>query len=249
MLQFKATKEQRKKLFSLFSRYNKYRPKPDRNLDQFWATEETVLKRAIMLGNAKNIAKKQLIFLGDDDLLSLAFSTLYQAKRITVIDIDQRLLQFIDRISKKENLPIELFKHDLRYPLKKSLFKNYDIVFCDPPYTTQAINTWLIRMTEATLGAGSNKKRKKAEFLSSKLYLMCYGYTDTGMHRGLKVQQIITSLGLIIQEKLRKFNNYYGAQSIKSESDLYVIQPTPKVNIRQLDIARSQFYTGYKAKK
>ena len=75
---------------------------------------------------------------------------------------------------------------------------------------------------------------------------MCYGYTDKSAERGLKVQQIISSLGLIIQEKLRDFNEYLGAESIGSKSDLYVLQPTPKVNIRKLDIARSKFYTGQK---
>jgi hypothetical protein len=31
---------------------------------------------------------------------------------------------------------------------------------------------------------------------------MCYGYTDRETERGLKIQKIITLLGLIIQEKL-----------------------------------------------
>jgi len=65
----------------------------------------------------------------------------------------------------------------------------------------------------------------------------------------LKIQQILTSLGLVIQEKIRDFNRYYGAESIGSKSDLFVLQPTPKVNIRKLDIARSQFYTGQKQNK
>ncbi len=75
---------------------------------------------------------------------------------------------------------------------------------------------------------------------------MCYGYTDRETERGLKIQKIITLLGLIIQEKIRDFNHYYGAESIGSKSDLYVLQPTPKVNIRKIDIARSRFYTGGK---
>jgi predicted methyltransferase len=75
---------------------------------------------------------------------------------------------------------------------------------------------------------------------------MCYGYTDRETERGLKIQKIITLLGLIIQEKIRDFNHYYGAESICSKSDLYVLQPTPKVNIRKIDIAHSQFYTGRK---
>ncbi len=244
MIQFKATQEQHERTLGLFSKYREDRPKPDRNLDQFFATEETVLRRAVLLGNMPDISQKQLLFLGDDDLTSVIFSLLFKAKRVTVVDIDNRILQFIERISQKEGLPIETFEHDLRNPLPKSEFKRYDIAFFDPPYTPEALNTWLIRAIESTITAGPDRKKKKPEVLARKHYILCYGYTDRETERGLKVQHVITSLGLVIQEKIRDFNRYYGVESLGSKSDLYILQPTPKVNIRKLDIARSQFYTG-----
>jgi len=246
MMRFEFQEQQFDKVKALFSRHSNKRPKPNRNLDQFWATEETVLRRAIVLGNIKNISHKQILFLGDSDLTSVVFSLFYRVKKITVIDIDSHILSFLAEISKTEGFSIEFCEHDLRKPLDKTKFRNYDIVFFDPPYTSQAINIWLIRAMEASLGTGRNQKRKKPEFLSSKQYLMCYGYTDRSTERGLKIQQIITYLGLIIQEKLRGFNHYYEAESIGSMSDLYVIQPTPRLNLQKLDTARSQFYTGQK---
>lgn len=249
MLQFETTKERLEKLVSIFSRYSESRPKPDRNLDQFWATEETVLRRAVLLGSIPDISRKQLLFLGDDDLTSVAFTLFFKAEIVTVVDIDSRLLRFIETVARKEGLPIETFEHDFRNPLPKPKFKRYDVAFFDPPYTSEAVNTWLIRAVEATLGGGSNWKRKDPEFLSRKYYLMCYGYTGRETERGLKIQKVITSLGLIIQEKIRDFNRYYGAESIGSKSDLFLLQPTPEVNIRKLDVARSQFYTGQKQVK
>lgn len=234
------------KLLELLEKYREKRPEPERNLDQFWADEKIVFKRALILGKTKDISQKSLLFLGDDDMTSLAFSLFFQAQKITVVDIDQRLLSFLEHIAQQEKMPIEFILHDLKNPLPKDEFRNYDVVFFDPPYTPYAVNTWLIRAMEATLGKGSNKARKRPEVLSRKQYLMCYGYTDRGTERGLKIQKIITSLGLIIQEKIKNFNKYYGAESIGSQSDLYILQPTPKVNIRQLNIARSQFYTGQK---
>jgi predicted methyltransferase len=244
MIKFKATQEQIEKLSDLFSRYGKNRPRPDRNLDQFWATEDTVLQRATLLGNIPNISQKKLLFLGDDDLTSLAFVSLFTAERVTIVDIDSRLLRFLEMVAREEGLPIETFKHNLRDPLPKSVFKRYDVSFFDPPYTPEALNIWLIRAMEATLGGGRNRARKRPETLTCKNYFVCYGYTDRETERGLMVQQIITSLGLVIQEKARDFNHYCGAESIGSKSDLFLLQPTPRVNIRKLDIARSQFYTG-----
>lgn len=246
MIQFEATKEQREKVFGFFSKYREDRPRPDRNFDQFFVTEETVLRRAVLLGSTPDISQKQLLFLGDDDLTSVVFSLLFKVEKVTVVDIDNRILRFIEMVSQKEGLPIETFEHDLRNPLPKSEFKRYDVAFFDPPYTPEALNTWLIRAIESTVTGGPDRKKKKPEALSCKYYLMCYGYTDRETERGLKIQQVLTSLGLVIREKVRDFNRYYGAESIGSKSDLFVLQPTPKVNIRKLDIARSQFYTGQK---
>ncbi len=248
MLRFEATKEQQKKIFNLFSEYNNARPEPDRNLDQFRATKETVLQRAVLLGNIPKISEKQLIFLGDNDLTSVAFSSLFEAKKITVVDVDTRILQFIRTIAREKELPIEIFEHNLRNPLPKEL-KRYDVAFFDPPFTPEAANAWFVRAMEATLSGGSNWIRKKPETLSSKYYFLCYGYTDRETERGLKIQKIITSLGLLIQEKIRDFNHYHGAKSIKSKSDLFLIKPTPQADMRKLDIARSQFYTGKKKPK
>jgi predicted methyltransferase len=97
-----------------------------------------------------------------------------------------------------------------------------------------------------SLGSGANKKRKKPEVLSSKYYFVCYGYTNRETERGLKIQEIITKMGLVIQEKIRDFNNYYGAESLGSKSDLYLLQPTPKINLRKMDIERTKFYTHQK---
>lgn len=111
-------------------------------------------------------------------MTSVVFTLLYKAERVTVVDIDSRILQFLKAIAQEEGLPIETFEHDLRDPLPKSEFKRYDVVFFDPPYTPEALNTWLIRVIESTITAGPDRKKKRPEVLSSKHYIMCYGYTD-----------------------------------------------------------------------
>jgi predicted methyltransferase len=56
MLFFEPTKEEQEKFFNVFNKYKSERPKPDRNLDQFYTTEKTVLKRAVLLGNLPDIS-------------------------------------------------------------------------------------------------------------------------------------------------------------------------------------------------
>jgi len=232
-----------KEIKNFLKKYEKIRPKPKRELDQFRAQEETLWRRAILLSQIPEIENKKILFLGDADLTSIIFSKYFKAKEIAVVDIDEEILDFINYVSENENLDIKTYEHDLREPLDRKIFYDYDVVFFDPPYTSRAVNVWLLRAMEASLGKGSNKKRKSYDLLNKKFYIMCFGYTDRNLEKGLEVQRIISKLGLIIQEKYRNFNKYYGAETIKNVSDLYIIQPTPQVNLKLIDTMKKGFYT------
>jgi predicted methyltransferase len=238
-----------KQINEQFNLYLDQRPATDRNLDQFWATTETVINRAEFISNIPNIEDKKILFLGDDDLTSIAFCQLYNAKNITVIDIDKRLIKFINKIAKEKKLPIQTIEYDLRYKLPQNVSQDFDIIFFDPPYTPTGINTWLNRAIESSLGGLTSKREKNPTELAKKTYLMCYGYTNRSTERGLKVQQIVTSLGIVIQDKIRLFNKYYEAKTLNSSSDLYILQPTPMVTTKKLDIAQGVFYTGQRINK
>jgi predicted methyltransferase len=245
MLKFDSDQEKLEKLKNFLEKYKNFRPKPKREYDQFFATEETLIRRVLILENFID-QNKEILFLGDDDLNSLALALFHQDLKLFVVDIDEDILNFINFVSEKEKFNIETYYHDLRNPLSKDKFKKFNLIFTDPPYTPSALELWLTRCIEASLGSGTNKKRKKPEVLSLKYYFICYGYTNKETERGLKIQEIITKMGLVIQEKIRDFNNYYGAESIGSKSDLYLLQPTPKINLRKIDIERTKFYTHQK---
>jgi hypothetical protein len=220
---------------NILNRYK--RPLPERKLDQFYATPETVLKRVNLLEKFSHL--KSIIFLGDDDLTSIALALNERFEKIMVIDIDDSILNLIKEISLEENLNIETLKWNVLDPLPKEI-KNFNLAFFDPPYTPDALYVWLIRGLEIILGKGSNKKRKDINFLKDKFIFLCYGYTDKSLERGLKVQKIITDLGLIIQEKIRDFNQYTGAETIDNKSDFYILKPTSLIDLAKIDSLRSK---------
>ncbi len=225
----------------ILNKFQNLRPLPERKFDQFYATAETVLKRKeLIISLAKRNNINSILFLGDDDLTSIALALENYFEKIFVIDIDERILSFIELIAEKENLKIKTFNYDLKNPLIQELKEKFDLIFFDPPYTPQAVKLWLIRALEISLGKGENKKRKNPEFLKNKFYLMCYGYTDKSLEKGYQVQEVINKFGLLIQEKLRKFNQYTGAQRINNESDLYILQPTPAVDLKIIDSYRKK---------
>jgi predicted methyltransferase len=224
----------------ILEKANKIRPKPKREYDQFFATKETIVKRVKILSKFN---KKRLLFLGDSDLTSISLA--YYLKKINrqadivVLDIDKDLVDLIEKIKTEENLNIKTIHQDIRDVIDKDLV-NFDLAFFDPPYTPNGVRIWLIRALQALLGRGNNKKRKKVEFLKKKFILMCYGYTDNSLEKGYKIQKIINDLGLVIQAKYRKFNKYTGAESINNESDLYILQPAPQIDLSKIDHWRNK---------
>jgi len=224
----------------ILEKATKIRPKPKREYDQFFATKETIVKRVKILSKFN---KKRLLFLGDSDLTSISLA--YYLKKINrqadivVLDIDKDLIDLIEKIKAEENLNIKTIHQDIRDAIDKDLV-NFDLAFFDPPYTPNGIRIWLIRALQVLLGRGNNKKRKKVEFLKKKFILMCYGYTDNSLEKGYKIQKIINDLGLVIQAKYRKFNKYTGAESINNESDLYILQPAPQIDLSKIDHWRNK---------
>jgi predicted methyltransferase len=100
----------------------------------------------------------------------------------------------------------------------------------------------LTRAIELLVGKGSNKKRKNINFLKNKFIILSFGYTEKNLEKGYLIQETITNLGLLIHTKIRSFNKYIKADSINNESDLYILQPTPSINLKLLDKLRKLHY-------
>jgi len=201
----------------VFDKYSDKRPRTKRNWDQFRATKETVFERALLLKSRGDIFGRRLLFIGDADLTSIAVATLGKAKRVFVVDIDEEVLGFIKKISKEEKLGIETLKYDVRKPLHPHLLNIFDIVFTDPPYTEGGVDLFLSRGISAL-----------EPLPMSKLYF-CYGQSDRAEERSFGIQKVITDMGLLIEERLSKFNRYFGAASIGSASALYINSMTNEI--------------------
>lgn len=203
--------------------YQNIRPAPNRDLDQFTATTNTTIKRILKLAKNGDLVEKEIAFLGDDDLVSVAAALTHQCKRITVFEIDDRLIKLINQIALENNLEIEIVKQDLCQSIDQKYFSKFDLVFTDPPYVKAGINIFLNQAV----------KLIKKNFLG-RIYL-CYGNSDRARERELEIQQLILDHNLIINSKYYQFNSYYGAESIGSRSSLYVLDWTPSTKCLKLN--------------
>ncbi|WP_432991385.1 bis-aminopropyl spermidine synthase family protein [Dactylosporangium sp. CA-233914] len=186
-------------------------PAPDQALDHVSATAGTAARRARWLARTYDLAGARLICIGDHDLTSLAVRRACPDVEITVVDVDERLLSYIDG----QGAGIACYFGDLRFGLPPAVAGSGDIVFTDPPYTPEGVQLFLGR------GAQALRDRTNGRLV------MAYGFSPLTPALGLKVQRAVLDLDLVIEAMLPAFNRYHGAQAVGSASDLYVCRPTP----------------------
>jgi len=192
---------------------------PKREFDQFFATPKSTVKKYNMLKSKALIERKNILLLGDDDLVSVAIALSgLNYSQITVLDIDDRILSTIENIFDKKgfkNLKTDLY--DVRNPLKKEYFGRFDVVLIDPPYTSSGVRLFLNRAIQML---------KRDDTFEGKYVLLHYGNSFKTPEKTLKIQEIINDFGLVIEDKINKYTQYYGAQAIGSNSSLYVLKAT-----------------------
>ncbi|OKJ92379.1 bis-aminopropyl spermidine synthase family protein [Amycolatopsis sp. CB00013] len=203
-------------------------PAPLAALDHVQATPETVLNRALWLDERYDLDTAKLLFLGDHDLTSLAVRALRPDADLTVVDLDDRVLSYIDELSERS---IRTLHTDLRVGLPPSVTGRMDLVFSDPPYTPEGMGLFAARGVQAL-----------AEPSDGRL-LLAYGYSPRHPALGAQVQRALATLGLTFEAILPDFNRYFGAQAIGSAADLYVCQPTAKSKKNRGGKGKAAIYT------
>lgn len=210
--------------------YSALRPKPSPQLDQAFATPETALRRAIYMLERGDLEGRDVLFLGDDDFTSVAAALLGVAGEITVIDIDERLIEAIEEASRDGGLGIECVIHDLREPLPEGLRGKHDVVLTDPPYTVPGLELFVSRGVDALRG------RKTAS-----IYLC---FADKPPLEMLEVHRSITEMGLFVRELIPRFNLYEGAEMFGNTTFMARLATTEETRPLVTGVFEGKIYTG-----
>jgi predicted methyltransferase len=210
--------------------YASRRPSADLKLDQAHATPETALQRALYMLDGGSLAGRTVLFLGDDDLTSVAAGLLRVAKGITVLDIDGRLLNVITGISEEEGLGIKCVLHDLREPLPEELRGAFDTFLTDPPYTLPGLELFLSRGIQAL------RWRK-----TSTVYL---AYPDKPPLEMLEAHRAINWMGLYVDELIPRFNMYIGAEILGNTTSMFRLVVTGEARPVITGSFQGGIYTG-----
>ncbi len=185
-------------------------------LDHVAATADTVMRRALLLGAGFWLGSARLLCVGDHDLTSLAVALVHPGVEITVVDVDERILEFIDAEADRRGLPIRCHFADLRYGLPPGARAWADLAFTDPPYTPDGVALFTRRGLEGLRDRVGGR------------VLVAYGASDDTPALAQKVQAALGRMHVAYEAIWPDFNRYHGAPAIGSAADLYVLRPTAR---------------------
>lgn len=187
-----------KELYRTFVEIAKDRPTPVQQYDQGSVTPETTISRVLFLDSRGDLRGKEVIVMGaEDDLTGLAIALTRKAKRVVIIDIDERLIDFDNRIIKDLGIDnAEAMVWDLRNPYTEDFLGKFDVFITDPPETFAAFRAFIGRGIATLKDAG------------------CAGYfgltlRDSSIFRWKEFQEtLINEYGVVITDIVQDFNHY-----------------------------------------
>ncbi|RCG26220.1 putative methyltransferase [Sphaerisporangium album] len=185
-------------------------------LDHVSATPETVVRRALLLGARFWLPGARLLCVGDHDLTSLAVAMIHPGVEVTVVDVDDRILAYIDDRAGSLGLDVRTRWADLRLGLPPSAREQADLAITDPPYTPEGVGLFVARAVEGLRDPEHGR------------VLLAYGASERTPMLALKVQRSLFDLNLAFEAIYPDFNRYSGAEAIGSAADLYVLRPTTR---------------------
>lgn len=102
----------------------------------------TTLDRRVHLAKFMCKFEEPILVIGDDDLLSVA---LLEAgfEKVTVMEIDQSVIQQIKNHPAAQSSKLTIMCQDLRSPLPQSMKHSQQMIFIDPYYTTPGVEMFL----------------------------------------------------------------------------------------------------------
>lgn len=201
-------------LIKEYDEITKSRPIPINVYDQGVIDNESAISRFLFMLSRGDLYKKKILILGDDDLMSILFSLSKVVDEVVVLEIDKRLVDFINMIKKEKNLKnIEAYEYDARDPLDKRFKDRFDTFFTDPVETVEGLIIFVSRVLEGLKGEGS------AGY---------FGLTtiESNNKKWYKIQKALNEMSLVITDIVRNFSFYKLSDNIL-ESDLLIVKENP----------------------
>lgn len=217
-----------------FNEIQSSRPPASHNFDQGYVTPATSVARFVLAYERGDVKGKDILVLGDDDLVSIVLGLSGLPKSITVVEIDKRLTGFIRETGEKYGFEVNVNDFDLRKPLPEIHVKRYDTFFTDPPETIRAADAFLGR------GISALKEPGSAGY---------FGFTrrEASLTKWYDLQRLLLGYGIVITDIIHNFSEYinWGYEEETRAWDLAPFKTLPVKNWYRSALYRIQTLQGF----
>ena len=186
----------------------KRKPKPTLLFDQRPVTLKTSLRRVAYLLSSNDVYKKHIVFLGDDDLTGICLAMANHDCNITVLDADERLIDFVNHIANEYHLNLKAKVLNVMDDVPDSLKGRFDVLMTDP--TPEKVPFTVFMNTAIDL-------LKSDGILYTSIY-------SSAMDKNMDLQRVITDMNLYITEMIPNFTHYQYIYDLYSPNDIKLIE-------------------------
>jgi len=210
----------------LFREIARERPLPVKEYDQGYINPGDVLKRVSFIYERGDLSGTKIFVVGDDDLLSVAMALTGMPERVVAVDIDRRVVDFINRVADRHGLSLEAEVYDVQQPPR--FRKEFDVFVTDPVETLPGITLFLSRGVATLKGRGS---------------VGYFGLTtlEASKKKWFEIEKRIHDMNFVITDIRRDFSWYGGEDNfLRYQADLPIVKKigTPA----RVDWFRSSFF-------
>jgi len=181
-------------IYYRFKTYYDTKPKNIPEFNQGSMRCEDVLKRLAFIYNKGDLCNTRILILGDDDLLSVAIAMTGLPQEIIVLDIDERLVHYIQDVSSKEHLNIETEGYSIKN--KIPLHRKIDVFISDPVESLPGIKLFLSRGISLLANGGR--------------FYFGLTHIDSSLSKWQKIEHMLVNGGCVITDIIRDFASYPG---------------------------------------
>ena len=176
-----------------FMKVVEHRPLPVETFDQGYIGINTVLRKLAFMMERGDVSG-DIFVVGDDDLFSIALAFTGKPKRVVAVDIDERIIKYINEVAVQYSLPVEAYLQDVRKENEE--FRNkFDVFVTDPVETIPGIRLFLSRAASSLKGIASSGY---------------FGLTtlEASRRKWYEIQKMLHEMGFVITDIRRRFQVY-----------------------------------------
>ncbi|PIN75491.1 hypothetical protein COV18_02975 [Candidatus Woesearchaeota archaeon CG10_big_fil_rev_8_21_14_0_10_37_12] len=183
-----------KNIFDKFVEITKKRPLISHDFWQEYMLPIDVLYRVEFIRSKNDLENNKFIIIGDDDLLSIALALTGLVKHVTVLEIDKNIVDLINFVAEKENLPITAMVYNVEQALPEKFIGKFDVFVTDPVEAQEGLKLFLSRGLCALKENG----------------VMYFGITslDTSHKKKLNVQKFLSKNNCVFTDIIKNFSFY-----------------------------------------